>query len=184
MQATAHACAAAAVADVVADLIGVTTGVGIGQIQQDLITDLGGLAVQGTTLERVAACAWQRYHDALAVYKPFRGSWERALNLVSATGGVVVGLAPSSGQGEGHAVRLLGSLRPLRQPDEDPCIADLIHPPAFSAAFHTVQYFDPDPGRPRGKRGPVFVEPHGALRPRFEGFPGSQVLYIERKGPA
>lgn len=181
MQATAHACAAAAVADVVADLIGVTTGVGIGQIQQDLISDLGGLTDQGTTLERVATCAWRRYHKSLMVYQPFRRTWEGALNLVGATGGVVVGLAPPSGQGEGHAVRLLGSSRPLRQPDEDPFIADLVHPPAFSAAFHMVQYFDPDPRRPRGAHGPVFFEPHGVLRPRFERFPGNRVLCIERK---
>lgn len=175
-QATDFACAAASVADVVCDLLGIAP-FEIARVQRDLISDLGGLRSSGTTLDQVAIAAFRRFKERLIVFQPLRMSWEAALNLVGRNTGVVVGLAPHAGT-IGHAVRILGSSRPLRQADEDPMIADLVHPPAFSDLIHRVQYFDPWPEFAE----PVMVETWGAIRPRFDAFhapSGPNVLYIQ-----
>lgn len=173
LQATAHACVAAAAADVIGELF-LMPGVGAGQVQWDLIRELGGLQHAGTTFVAAAHAIKRRFGKRLVVEAALGVGWEQALNAQAPHLGVVVALS-NPGTSEGHAVRILGSSRPLHQPGEG-SFADLLHPRPFTDLVMKVQLFDPWPNNPA----PVRLERHGEVRARFESA-GGQCLLIGRR---
>lgn len=175
LQASAHACVAACAADVIGEFLGMP-GVGAGQVQHQLTDDLGGLRDAGTTFQSAEFAIRARFGRQISVQSGVGIGWEQMLNMQSREVGVIIALAPEAGRGEGHAIRVLGSSRPLRQAEEAD-LGELTHPRAFTDLAMKVQIFDPWPTN----SSPGRLEQHGEVRRRYE-LAGGQCLVMRLAG--
>lgn len=173
LQRTRHACAAAAAVDAIADFTNWKLPEQV-VAQLLLIRRLGGLRSQGTTLVRVANAVQRQFGYAVSPSIQ-QADFMDAVRLASSGRGVVIGLAPPTGNGEGHAVRLRAGDVPNLGPFDGlpPDIRNRIFPPEVFDSMGKVQIFDPWPGQGRLSD----VVQYGSLRRRFERA-GQQVLVI------
>lgn len=98
-----------------------------------------------------------------------------AVRLAASGHGVVIGLAPPTGNGESHAVRLRAGDIPVLGPFHGlpPAIRNVVFPPEVLDLIGRVQVFDPWPGQGRLSD----EVQYGPLRRRFDRA-GQQALVI------
>lgn len=176
-QRTPHACAAASVIDAVGDFAGWGPQALL-QAQALLIGRLGGLRTQGTTLPVVAQAARLLFGKVVEVDVATADIVD-AIMWAASGAGVVVGLAPPSGRGEGHAVRIRAGDVPDLGPFNGlpPAVRRVVLPRDAMDLMGTVQLFDPWPGP---EQFPELVR-YGDLRRRFELFGGAVLVISPRR---